>query len=86
MKIALYKTKYNDAYASDVDGGIPDDWVRVSEIVDIEFSMLDKSTVAEQILKQLDARELEIREKFQRELNELNDERAKLRALTHVEA
>lgn len=58
-------------------------WVRVSEYAEVEFNPLPPAVVVEGQLKQIDAAEQELREKFQKKLNELAEARAKLLSLTH---
>jgi hypothetical protein len=58
-------------------------WVRISEYAEVEFTSLPPAVVVEGQLKQLDAAEQELREKFQQKLNELAEARAKLLSLSH---
>lgn len=88
MKIAQFKTDptgYTDiATESSGEACIKySGWVRVSEYVEVEFTPLPASVVVEGQLKQIDAAEQELREKFQQKLNELAEARARLLSLTH---
>lgn len=58
-------------------------YVQASEFVDIEFPPLPVAVVVEGQIKQLDAAERELRERFQEKLNELTEARASLLSLTH---
>jgi hypothetical protein len=90
MKIALYKMMYGDgAYSLQHvavyrEPDIVEDakTVRISEPVEVEFPPLSEQVVIEKQLKAIDAKEREIRERFQRALDVLNDDRQKLQALT----
>jgi hypothetical protein len=58
-------------------------YVQLTEYADVEFIPLPAKEVVEGRLKQIDAAEQELREKFQQKLNELAEARAKLLSLTH---
>lgn len=89
MKIAQFKTGPGISSTTIIDqrGGEGCiqycGWVRISEYVEVDFQPLPADVVVEGQLKQIDAAEQELREKFQQKLNELTEARAKLQALTH---
>jgi hypothetical protein len=58
-------------------------YTRMSEDLEVDFPMLPTEVVVEGQLKQLDAAEKELRNQFQRKLNEIAEARAKLLSLTH---
>jgi sugar-specific transcriptional regulator TrmB len=61
-------------------------WVRLTEYTEVEFVPLPPAEVVDKQLKQLDDAEQKLRENFQQKLNELAEERGKLRALTNESA
>ena len=84
MKIAQYKTAYGSILIFEVSDYMEKEsgHVRISDPVDVDFPQLSDEVVIAAQLNALDVHEREIRLDFQRALNRLNDERAKLRALT----
>lgn len=88
MKIALYKhIRYgfvgpqvfdSDKYLSDTQ-----EYVRVSEWTDIEFSMLPPAETVELQLRAIDAQERALRLELGEKLADLDRRRGELRALTH---
>lgn len=88
MKIALYKiTGSGDSlFVREVDIGTAMAYVRVSEIVDVEFPPLPPEVIIPAELAALDAKEAHLREAFNVRLADLNVERANLRALIHESA
>lgn len=58
-------------------------YTRISEVMEVDFPMLAAQVVVEGQLKQLDAAEQELRNQFQRKLNEIAEARAKLLSLSH---
>lgn len=87
MKIAQFKTSTGGTdYCSQSIGELMErghQWVRMSEYVEVVFTPLPPEAIVEGQLKQLDAAEQELRNRFQEKLNELADARAKLLSLTH---
>lgn len=56
-------------------------YVRLSEIVDVEFPRLSDQVTIEKQLKQIDAKEQQLRNQLQHHLDELQAERQNLLAL-----
>lgn len=73
-----YTTVYDERIGKWITGAI-----QVSEYVEIEFPPLATDEVVQKQLAALDGAEVELRDKFQQKLNEINTQRAELRALTH---
>lgn len=59
------------------------DYLRLSEFVEVEFTLLAPEVVVPLQLERLGAMEAELRNKFNEKLSEINTERANLLALTH---
>lgn len=57
------------------------EYIRLTEIMDIEFPRLSDDETIQRQLKQIDAKEKELRMTFQRELNSIAAERQNLLAL-----
>lgn len=92
MKIAIFKNISGDGFTFDMivkhedvrEGGIyTREYAQLTEWVDVEFPPLPAQTVVESQLKLLDTAETELRNKFQRKLDELANERSRLLSLTH---
>jgi hypothetical protein len=86
MKIALYMA-YGDETVYEATNWRDDNnpsYVRLTEIVDVEFQRLPPSVVVPAQIAQLDAAEAELRNKFNEKLSELLDKRRELLALTHT--
>jgi hypothetical protein len=84
MKIAIYKA-YGDENVYESDDWREDNnpsYVRLTEIVDVDFPRLPASVVVPAQIAQLDAAEAELRNKFNEKLSELLDKRRELLALT----
>lgn len=63
-----------------------DNYVRISEYVEVEFPQLQDEIVIDKYIEALDRSERSIRLEFQRKLDELAGQRANLLALTHKPA
>lgn len=61
-----------------------DDYIRLSEIVDVEFVDLPKEEVVPKQVKQIDEKISEARAKFQTAINLLEEQKSKLLAITQV--
>lgn len=89
MKIAQFKTFGGGNHTTYADENTGEacvtysGWVRLTEYTEVELTPLPTSTVVEGQLKQLDTVETELRTQFQLKLNELANERAKLKSLSH---
>lgn len=87
MRLALFKSTGGLVAGYDPDFGRvmvdSSGYTRISEELDIEFPMLPTQVIVEGQLKQLDTAEQELRNQFQRKLNEIAEARAKLLSLTH---
>lgn len=88
MKLAQFKTDASGYVSIAAESGgeaavTYSGWVRISEYVEVEFPPLPPAIVVEGQLKQIDAAEQELREKFQQKLNELVEARARLLSLSH---
>lgn len=87
MKLALFKSShgllsgYEPAFGKIMVEG--HGYTRISEDMEVDFPMLAAQVVVEGQLKQFDAAEQELRNQFQRKLNEIAEARAKLLALGH---
>lgn len=64
------------------DETVPDGYVRLSPWIEIEFPSLDTGDVIQAQLAQLDKAEQIAREELQQRLNEINDTRQKILALS----
>lgn len=62
---------------------LEDAFVRVSEYIEVEFPLRPAEQVIPAQLAALDAKEKELRGEFLTKLNEIAEQRAKLKALTH---
>ena len=58
-------------------------YVRVSDYVEAQFAPLKDDAVIQGALRALDAAELQVREELQRKLDQINDQRNQLKAITH---
>lgn len=58
-------------------------YVRVSELVEAEFSGVDNDTVVRNAVETLNEQERQIRAEFAQKLADLNEQRSQLLALTH---
>ena len=87
MKLALYKSTgdlvsgYDPEFGQDMVNSCG--YTRISEPMEVDFPMLPTQVIVEGQLKQLDTAEQELRNQFQRKLNEIVETRAKLLSLTH---
>jgi hypothetical protein len=92
-KVALFQRVGSDSWFSvwyadveqsddDADESQPDGYVRISQYVVVEFPPLEGDVVVEKQLQQLDRAEQEARVELQQKLNQINDVRQKLLALT----
>ena len=89
MKIAKFqRIGHQDWFAvweQRADGTDPmiDSYVRVSEYLDIDFPPRPGEEIVPAQMAALDNAEAELRMKFTEKLNEIAEQRAKLKALTH---
>lgn len=58
-------------------------YIRLTEYVDVDFPPLRDDAVVEKHLKALDDAEADVRTRFQQALNEINNQRQELRAITY---
>ena len=92
MKVAIYEsdlTRSGHKYTS-VSEALDwmeesKDWVRISEIVEVEIPLLKETELIKYRLAVLDNQETELRNRFQDKLNNIEYERGKLLSLTHSE-
>lgn len=84
MKVAIYKAFGQEApWEADEYRERSDAYVRLSEIAEVDFQLLPPEVTVPRELAALDRAEVELRDKFNEKLAELNMQRANLRALTH---
>jgi len=86
MKIALYKTNYSDRHVLEADEWIenkPEDYLRISEIVDIDFVMLPKSETLSKELAMIDAQIEELQSDFGSRISHLQAKKQELLAIGH---
>ena len=82
-KIAIFKTPYGESVVDEIGEGI-DSYTRLSEYVTVSFPELPiAETIANQ-LSVLDRQEQTARARFQEVIDKIDDERGKLKSLTHV--
>ena len=91
MKIALFKSieyGWTMPAAQHDDGSDPHlgSYVRITEYVDVDFPPRAPEEIVPAQLAAIDRAEQDARAKFQLQLNELAERRAKLLALTHSPA
>jgi hypothetical protein len=87
MRIAIFKRIGTDyAYESikkEEDAQYAsDDFVRITEYIDVSFPPLQDESIIEQSLGVLDKAESQLRNKFQVALNAIEQQRQELRAIT----
>lgn len=85
MKVALYKDVHGGWETVSIGNGLDacENYVRLSEFVDVEFPRLkDEETVRKQ-LAALDSVRAEVARKFAAALKEIDARKASLQALTH---
>lgn len=87
MKVALFTSPsgYITAYNEESGKAMVEyqRYTQTSEYVEVEFPPLPVALVVEGQLKQLDEAEKDLRNEFQKKLNELAEARARLLSLTH---
>jgi len=84
MKIARYQAKYCVIISeADEYSETNPEYVRTSEIIDVEFVDRDPSEVTKEKVASVDNRIEEARAAYQVLMNTLEDEKAKLLAITH---
>lgn len=92
MKIALFRKIMDGGYTFDMlvkhedctPGGVYErEYTQMSDWADVEFVLLPPEAVVEGQLKQIDVAEGELRNRFQKKLNELSDARSRLLSLSH---
>jgi hypothetical protein len=92
MKVALFKDSTYEwavplVWSAEEDAcSLSGGYVRISEIVDVEFPPLSTDAVVEQQLSELDRREREARELFHDQLERIKSRRAELQSLTYIPA
>ncbi len=85
-KIALFKDmsySFSSEYVCEETMEGYEKYVRVSEYVEVEFTLLPEQTVVENELATLDSVEADLREKFREQLGNIESRRQNLRALTY---
>lgn len=84
MKIALYKAYGSEQiYEASDPREESESYIRLTEIMEVEFPRLPPEITVPQELASIDSAEAELRNKFNEKLSELNIRRANLLALTH---
>lgn len=88
MKIAQYIIPGcgENPYVREVDVGVIMDYVRVSEIVEVEFKELDLSETLPAEIAALDKKEQRLKEELAARLADINNARDKLKAIPLVSA
>lgn len=71
-----------DKTDAEADDTVPNGYVRISPWLEIDFPELDDGTIVAKQLEQLDKAEQAAREELQQRLNQINDARQQLLALT----
>jgi hypothetical protein len=87
MKVAIYRTGASEYEAPGEAGEWRESdtyYVRVSEIVEVDFPRLPPEVTVQRELASIDSAEAELRNKFNEALSTLNTRRANLQALTHT--
>lgn len=88
MKIAIFKRtgecSFESVSTDELEGC--ENYVRITEYVDVEFPKLKGREIVEKQLAAIDRTEKELRNKFQSALNNIERERAELMALPNLEA
>ncbi len=82
MKVALYKTSYGLEYAVN-EGFYVDDWVRISDYEDIEFTPRQPNEILADQLDVLNTAEKELMAKYQQAKEVIQQKRNELLAITH---
>jgi len=85
-KIALFKDmsySFSSEHVAEETMEGYEKYVRVSEYVEVEFTLLPEQTVVENQLATLDSVEADLREKFREQLGNIEARRQNLRALTY---
>lgn len=87
MKVALYESRYSTTVHEARDW-IEEDlgYVRVSEVVEIEFVRLPNEVVVPRQVKQLDSEIEKVRAQMGRQINLLEEQKSKLLAITQEPA
>jgi len=84
MKIAIYRSEHTDIIAeADTWIGGSASYVRVSEIVDVEFTMLPKSETQAKELALIDAQIEELQANYGSKISHLQAKRQELLAIGH---
>lgn len=88
MKIAMYNAAvgavpafYDEEFGATMV--LHCNYTRVSEFVEVDFPPLPVGVIVEGKLAKLDEAEKELRNQFQKKLNDLTEARAKLLSLSH---
>ena len=87
MKLALYRANGSYELVGEVAAWRDEPsagYIRLTEIVEVDFQRLSPEITVPAELAQLDTAEAELRNKFNEALSALNTRRANLQALTHV--
>jgi len=90
MKIALFKRLGDHSYETikgpEWEGIGFDEYIRISEYIEVEFPPLADDSIVEKQLAALDKAEQQLRNKFQEALNGIERHREELRAITYQAA
>jgi hypothetical protein len=86
FKLAVFKSPYGDESVCIELFDTFDDYVRMSEFVEVEFKPLSSEVVVQKQLNALDKSESELRNKFQEALNRIERQREELRAISYTPA
>ena len=85
LKVALYVSKHGSVSADDVQDWIEEhpDYIRCSEPLTITFKPLPDEIVLAARVAMLDAQITEVRAKLTMKVNDLEDQKQRLLAITH---
>ncbi len=85
MKIARYQTDYGTEITSEADDWMEksDDYIRLTESIEVEFVYLSSEVVVPQKIARIDRGIEGLRAELGEKIAHLEDEKAKLLAITH---
>ena len=84
-RVALYRSKYNYITVSDMSTWIEEneDYVRVSEPIDVRFVALPDDVILKSRVNALDKEIAKTRAELNRRIEDLTDQKNRLLAITH---
>jgi len=86
MKIAIYQSKYSQILSEADDWTeAHNDYIRISEIVEVEIPMLSDSEQVEAKVKFIDDQIQDVRAELTARIEELTEQRQRLLAITYQE-